>query len=260
MVKIISIQEAYKRKFERQEKVKGIKFQCFGSCAYVGEDISPGCYPCFYSDAYSYGFMLGRHVGLPNVCNRDCVYCFEPHQVLQSYSVPDEWTISEEQKGRARGTRTIAGSLVFTVFDRHVLWDVMRREHGDNARNSVTQESGYADLEYTLSDQLPPFDIVIHFVNEYGHAAEMVIYGIELSAEGQVMSIQDLITENTMQYTARHMAIMRPGGHKKIKPVVSDQYGNPINTKESPTFRTLVASTTSAETKRLIALANNPFR
>jgi pyruvate formate-lyase activating enzyme-like uncharacterized protein len=104
MVKIIPIQEAYKRKIERQEKVERLKFQCYGSCAYIGEDVSPGCYPCFYSDACNYGFMLGRHVGLPNVCNRDCVYCFEPHQVQQNYSVPAEWVISEEQKDKARRT------------------------------------------------------------------------------------------------------------------------------------------------------------
>ena len=104
MIKIIPIQEAYKKKIERQEKVAGLKFQCYGSCAYIGEDVSPGCYPCFHSDACSYGFMLGRHIGLPSICNRDCVYCFEPHQVQQNYSVPDEWTIIEEQKDRVRRT------------------------------------------------------------------------------------------------------------------------------------------------------------
>ncbi len=98
MIKIIPIQEAYKTKIERQEKLKGLKFKCYGSCAYVGKDVSPGCYPCFYSDAFSYGFMLGRHFGLPDVCNRDCVYCFEPHRVSQNPVVPEGWKISQEWK------------------------------------------------------------------------------------------------------------------------------------------------------------------
>lgn len=119
------------------------------------------------------------------------------------------------EKGRARGTRTIAGSIVFTVFDRHVLWDVMRIGQGDRTRDAVSPDSGYMGMEYVLPDQLPPFDIIIHFVNEYGHSAEMVLFGIELHQEGQTMSIQDIITENVMQFTAQHIAIMRPGGYKK---------------------------------------------
>ncbi len=83
MIKIASIQAAYGKKIERQKGLKGLRFQCHGSCAYIGEDISPGCYGCFYPDAYHRGFILGRDLGLPNVCNRDCVYCFEPHIVRQ---------------------------------------------------------------------------------------------------------------------------------------------------------------------------------
>lgn len=89
MVKIIPIQEAYKRKIKRQEKLEGLKFKCYGSCAYVGKDISPGCYGCFYPDAYHRGFILGRDLGLPNVCNKDCVYCFEPHIVRQEPVIPE---------------------------------------------------------------------------------------------------------------------------------------------------------------------------
>jgi pyruvate formate-lyase activating enzyme-like uncharacterized protein len=96
MIKIIPIQEAYKKKIERQEKLKGLKFRCHGSCAYIGEDISPGCYGCFYSDAYHRGFLLGRDVGLPDVCNRDCIYCFEPHAVRQDYTPPEEFSLGNE--------------------------------------------------------------------------------------------------------------------------------------------------------------------
>jgi pyruvate formate-lyase activating enzyme-like uncharacterized protein len=98
MIKIIPIQQAYKTKIARQENLRGLKFKCHGSCAYIGEEISPGCYGCFYSDAFFCGFMLGRDFGLPNVCNRDCVYCFEPHSVQQTPVVPDGWRLSREWK------------------------------------------------------------------------------------------------------------------------------------------------------------------
>jgi len=96
MIRIIPIQEAYKRKIERQEKLQGLKFKCHGSCAYVGEDISPGCYGCFYPDAYHRAFILGRDAGLPNICNRDCAYCFEPHIVRQDYSLPEGFSLGNE--------------------------------------------------------------------------------------------------------------------------------------------------------------------
>ncbi len=102
MIRIIPIQEAYKVKIERQAELKGLKFQSYGSCAYVGTDVSPGCYPCFHSDAYNLGFILGRDVGLPDVCNRDCVYCFEPHQVKPHYLVPEGWRIPAEWKDDIR--------------------------------------------------------------------------------------------------------------------------------------------------------------
>jgi len=116
------------------------------------------------------------------------------------------------EKGKARGIRTIAGSIVFTVFDKHPLLDVMRANFGDGAPPSGVAE-GINSLAYTLADQLPPFDIILHFANEYGFTAELVLFGVEIISEGQVQSIQDIITENTMQYTARHMTIMRPGGY-----------------------------------------------
>jgi pyruvate formate-lyase activating enzyme-like uncharacterized protein len=102
MIRIIPIQEAYKSKIERQEKLTGLKFQSYGSCAYIGADISPGCYPCFHSDAYNCGFILGRDVGLPDVCNRDCVYCFEPHRLGQDNLVLDDWRVPEEWKDDIR--------------------------------------------------------------------------------------------------------------------------------------------------------------
>jgi len=114
LIKFISIQEAYGKKIQRQKALKGLKFKCHGSCAYIGEDVSPGCYGCFYSDAYSYGFMLGRDVGLPNVCNRNCVYCFEPHYVRPDFTVPPDWKLSEEVKDAIKRLLPLNKRLITT--------------------------------------------------------------------------------------------------------------------------------------------------
>ena len=92
------------------------------------------------------------------------------------------------ERGKTRGTRTIAGSLVFTVFDRHSFADLMIREQ--------------------FADQLPKFDIVISCANEYGSSARMILYGIELMSEGVVLSVENLVTEATFQFTADNLAIL----------------------------------------------------
>lgn len=89
------------------------------------------------------------------------------------------------------GPRTIAGSLVFAVFNRHFAKNIMQ-EH-----NAYFKKG-----EAFLVDELPPFDIVISFANEYGLRSKLVIYGVRLLNEGQVMSVNDVFTENTYQFMA----------------------------------------------------------
>ena len=55
----------------------------------------------------------------------------------------------------------------------------------------------------TYVDQLPPFDIVIVAANEYGKAATMRIYGVEILNEGSGFSIDDIVIENQMTYVCR---------------------------------------------------------
>ncbi len=127
------------------------------------------------------------------------------------------------EKGKARGIRTIAGSIVFTVFDMHPLLEVMRAGFGDRSKGPAA---------YTMADQLPPFDIILHFANEYGFTSELVLLGIEIMSEGQVQSVQDIITENTMQYTARDMMIMRPGGYLSAFDKVAEDLGRLVRGME----------------------------
>lgn len=110
---------------------------------------------------------------------------------------------SAKPKGFVRGPRTIAGSIIFTVFDRHVMLDKFYKAFEGIDANCT-------DKEY-LGDELPPFDIHAVFMNEYGMSAQLVIHGVHLTSEGQVMSIEDMLTENTMQYVASDITLMRPG-------------------------------------------------
>lgn len=89
------------------------------------------------------------------------------------------------------GPRTIAGSLIFAVFNKHFAYKII--EHINSSINP-----SYA----FLVDELPPFDITISAANEYGYQTRLVIYGIRLVNEGQVMSVNDIYTENTYQFVA----------------------------------------------------------
>lgn len=99
-------------------------------------------------------------------------------------------------KGFARSGRTIAGSLIFTVFDKHIVYKVLERIYGPNHR--------------IITDEMPPFDITVTFSNEYRQKARLSIYGVEIVNEGQTMSIEDMITENVMNYVATGIDLMTP--------------------------------------------------
>ena len=89
------------------------------------------------------------------------------------------------------GQRTIAGSLVFSMFNKHFSQDIMENINADFKAGTAY-----------LVDELPPFDLIISAANEYGYRSRAVIYGIRLLNEGQVMSINDIYTENTYQFYA----------------------------------------------------------
>ena len=94
-------------------------------------------------------------------------------------------------KGYVFGPRTIAGTMIFSVFDKHWMHDIME-EYISNKRL----------MAHFLADEVPPFNMTISCANEYGHKARLAIYGITLVNEGQVMSINDVYTENTYEFFA----------------------------------------------------------
>jgi len=133
-------------------------------------------------------------------------------------------------KSFSRGKRGIAGSLVFTVFDRDSLHSLKQKPvvhaHGLNTTvladgdvkpihemaNGVDaqnpQNAWKNKRKPVYSDEIPPFDITINFLNEYGQAAKMTIYGVEILNEGMGMSIDDITTEKACTFIARNLEEM----------------------------------------------------
>lgn len=139
----------------------------------------------------------------------------------------------------SRGKRGIAGSLVFTVFDRAALYDVKKQSkikaHGlnnsDIFKTGVAPEGVHVDSTKTLdsvvsrwqsernpvyTDEIPPFDITISFMNEYGQSSYMVIYGVECLNEGVGMSVDDITTERAVTFVARAIEDMEQNKYENI--------------------------------------------
>ena len=140
---------------------------------------------------------------------------------------------SANPRSFSRGKRGIAGSLIFTVFDRPALYRMLLDHADDDTARYFTRSSnvlpGYdtsgnvthrgltAPDSQTLdvrsafpyyADQIPPFDVTITFANEYGQAAVRSIYGVEILNEGSGASMDDVVIEETMTFIARELGPM----------------------------------------------------
>ena len=124
-------------------------------------------------------------------------------------------------KDYVQGQRTIAGTMVFAMFHQHWMIPFLE-ELEDHVSNT--------DI---WSDELPALNLTLSMVNEYGYRSCMVIYGVKFIDDGGVMSINDLYTENTLQYVATGIQPLKSAG----------QYQHSCNTKVSP-FKISESSTT----------------
>lgn len=93
--------------------------------------------------------------------------------------------------GYTRGMRSIAGTLIFTLINQQFIRDVVDQIPYLNVHNKIK------------ADELPFFDIMVINANEMGSSCQMMIYGIDLFEEGQILSIQDLFIENNFSFVAR---------------------------------------------------------
>ena len=144
----------------------------------------------------------------------------------------------------SRGKRGIAGTIVTLMLDQHVLYgdalsskkfvadkdeiypDISQlnladasdlsqdlADPDDVALDATNLSNNYAISQAWYVDQLPPFDIVIVAANEYGNAASMRIYGIEVLNEGTGFSVDDVVIDNQMTYVCRTILPWQKLGH-----------------------------------------------
>jgi len=114
---------------------------------------------------------------------------------------------SSHARGVTRGQRTIAGSMIFTLFNEHSLASLMR---------AMGSEAGVwknREISTLFPDQLPPIDITIAFANEYGSLSEMRIFGVEFVNDGMTMSIEDILTEQILNFIARDCDVITSRGN-----------------------------------------------
>lgn len=102
-------------------------------------------------------------------------------------------------KDYVTGPRTIAGSLVFAVFNSHWMENILAK---------IDEVGQMKDKDY-VTDTIPPFDIVCSMANEYGFESYLVLSGVRVMNEGQVMSTQDIYVENTYQYVATDIRLLK---------------------------------------------------
>lgn len=154
---------------------------------------------------------------------------------------------SANPRSFARGKRGIAGTLVFTVFNRDALIDEMKDKlNGENlgvqkfkangadeilsierwdelmssyaSPNATPDEDGFTGGKVSdlvgyyapiYADEILPFDITITFANEQGSRAVTTIYGVELFNEGSGFSVDSIAAEKAYSFIARDIDYMK---------------------------------------------------
>lgn len=100
----------------------------------------------------------------------------------------------------SRGTRSFAGTLVFSVLEKDVFAELYSLEYHENRSPFPA-----------VVDQIPPFTIGIHSITEFGQEASMFLWGVRLTNWGMAVSVEDLYVETTYNYVAQWVTPFLPG-------------------------------------------------
>jgi hypothetical protein len=141
---------------------------------------------------------------------------------------------SPDYRSVSRGKRGIAGTLIFQVFNRDALYQIVADESlgfqfwQRNSNVSMPErklnmplinndlvdwrQQSHAWGTYVpfYADQIPPFDITMSFLNEIGNMAVMDIRGVEILNEGMGVSVEDMAIEQAMTFIARSVGKITP--------------------------------------------------
>lgn len=156
-----------------------------------------------YTSFSGHDMVVTVEVPVDQIHHKSVVKTIGEFQTI-SYSVHDEKTPvrnigNMNPRDWVFGPRMVAGTLVLTVFNRHWMHALLDEY---NEQNKI--------YTHYLMDELPPLNITISAANEYGKNARLCIYGVTFVNEGQVMSINDIYTENTYQFMAFDVDYLTP--------------------------------------------------
>ena len=128
--------------------------------------------------------------------------------------------------GYTKGIRTVAGSMVFLVIEDHPLAELVKQENKSKMWSEDLDKKGHSyksidRVKRYVSTMLKPFNIGLFYKTEIGfndlsesyeyspmyrtsfnEMAHLVISGVEIVSEGMVTSVNDMVTEVTMQFVA----------------------------------------------------------
>lgn len=149
-----------------------------------------------------------------------------------------------------RGPRTIAGTMVFTLFDKSALHDLLVLGLNPYSTGTKADRDYYKDTT-ALIDQLPPLDFSIVGDNEYGKSMHMNLWGIDFMNDGGTFSIEDLYTETVIQYVARDIDLPRPSASRELDVLTN------LLTRGPKTASELYRNSMSAEERA--AKRRNPY-
>ncbi len=107
-----------------------------------------------------------------------------------------------------RGSRTIAGSMVFTTGLKDAFVKMLAKSFKDGEpRNEGT----------LFVDQIPKFSMIFECHNELGGASSAMLVNMTLTNFGTTFSVDDIYTESTFTYVAeQYFPIAEYGDRKKI--------------------------------------------
>lgn len=128
--------------------------------------------------------------------------------------------------GYTKGIRTVAGSMVFLVIEDHPLAELVKTHNKSRTWSEDLNDKGHsykeiAGVKRYVSTMLKPFNIGLFYKTEvafndesytyqyspgystsFSEMAHLVISGVEIVSEGMVTSVNDMVTEVTMQFVA----------------------------------------------------------
>lgn len=132
-------------------------------------------------------------------------------------------------RGYVKGPRTIAGTMIFTMFNDHALRELLDWGLSPYSTGHVEADHDYYRDTTMLIDQLPPIDLTVMFANEYGSISYMNLWGVEFQSEGATHSIEDLFSESVVNYVARDIDPIRHDLQRE-----TDAYTNSLTGKVKP--------------------------